>query len=131
MKMTIEQLLKKLTTDEKFAKEFKVLTDRCCKDRDTLLKVGLVNEKASQDFLESWGTFHKKFAFDPTSLAALSLPKVRLRAGKCDTQTRNFTVLTGTQVQELYEKQRTPRRKTGTKAKPKPGAAKKKASKLK
>ena len=128
MKMTIEQLLKKLTTNEKFAKEFKVLTDRCCKDRDTLMKVGLGNEKASQDYLNSWEAFHKKFAFDPLSLAALSLPKVRYRSGQCGTQTRNFTVLTETQVQELYEKRRSRPRPGGTKAKPKSVATKKKTA---
>ena len=126
MKMTVEQLLNKIETDDKFAKQLKVLTDQCCKDRDALIKVGVGNKAAAQAYLASWGKFFTKFAFDPISLAALSLPKVRYRQQPCRTKTGLYTILTDTQVQELYEQRKSRPRPGGTKAKPKAVATKKK-----
>jgi len=101
-KITIDKLIKRLLEDKRFAKEFKTLSDKCARDRDNLIEKGVKDPAAAKRFLTSWGQFHKRFAFDPSSLAALMVPTKRSAASyTCPTETNMYDLLTGTESARL------------------------------
>jgi hypothetical protein len=129
--VTIDGLIKKMTKDEKFAKEFRTLARKLSRDRDKLMKDKLHSPEVTKRYMKSWAEFYRKFAFDPISLAALTVPEISGRAGYCTepTTTPQLDILSHTQTTALYDIGNPKRVKPP--AKPKSKATKKKASKAK
>lgn len=101
-KLTIDKLITRLEKDKRFANDFKRLSDQCCLDRDYLIETGVKDQGAAQRFLKSWGAFHKRFAFDPMSLAALMVPTRKSAASyTCTGGLEVYTTLTGTESTRL------------------------------
>jgi hypothetical protein len=121
--LTIEDLIKKLE-NKRFARDFKTLSEKCASDRDNLLEKGVNDPAAAKRFLTSWGKFHRRFPFDPTSLAALMVPLSKDYENYkdyCPTETGNLALLSGTQVLHVYlcgkQRQRKPAAKKSSKKK--------------
>ena len=130
-KITIDKLIKRLLEDKRFARQFKTLSDRCARDRDNLLEKGVKDRPAAQRYLKSWGEFHRKFAFDPESLAALMLPVRKTEASyTCPTMTGDFVTLTGTESARLLASVKPRQRKPAEKY-PRASGTTKKATKKK
>lgn len=129
-KTTIDKLIKRLLEDKRFAKEFRTLSDRCAQDRDNLLEKGVKDGPAAQRYLKSWGEFHRRFAFDPLSLAALMVPVRKSEVSyTCPTMTGDYVILTGTESARLLASGKTRQRKPAGKSARTSGTAKKSTKK--
>ena len=82
--MTIRELLDRVLSsspkyDAAFTKQFKALVKRVSQDRERVNAAKKGDYRAARKFFGSWLELVTLFADDPRSLAALSLPKLRVR----------------------------------------------------
>lgn len=108
--MTIRELLERVLPsspeyDPKFAKMFRSLTKTLCVERELLADARAGDYKAAKKYFDSWTQLLNLFADDSRSLAALTVPKVKIRGKlRCQGDVIDLfpTTMTGTPTTGLY-----------------------------
>ena len=82
--MTISELLERVLPhgshyDPKFARKFRSVTTAVCFERERLSAAPPDDYRAAKKYFDSWSQYLDLFADDPRSLAALTVPRVRIR----------------------------------------------------
>jgi hypothetical protein len=106
--LTIRELLDRVLSsspkyDPTFTRQFKALVKRVSQDRERVNAAKKNDYRAASKFFDSWLELITLFADDPRSLAALSLPKLRIRgAPQCGAGLDDLFPETATPTLKLF-----------------------------
>ena len=106
--MTIPELIARVVPsgshyDPQFAKKFRSLTRTVCEFRKRVNAAPAGDHETAKKYFDSWRQYQELFADDPKSLAALTIPRVRIKGKLCPTEVGELfpESLTGTPTVQL------------------------------